>query len=94
MRKQLLKDWTNEQTNIAEQKIAKYFGMSFSYLEKRLGLPYTSSSSLAGFWVCNYTEYFDKQNRFYIRAFALDQENNLVIYCLDNEENELFVTIK
>lgn len=94
MRNNLLKDWTDKQATIAEQKISKYFGMPFSYLEKKLGLAFTSSSSFAAFWVCNCTEYFDKQNRFYIRAFALDQENNLVIYCLDKEENELFTTIK
>ena len=94
MRNELLKSWSESQFDLAEQKIAEYFFESISNLGVRLGLAYTSSSAFAALWVCHKAPYFDKQNHFKIRGFALDKMENLVIYCEDINENELFVTIK
>lgn len=94
MRNELLKSWSEEQYALAVKKIESYYGLSIYYLDSALGLAYTSSGCFAGLWVCNTTEYFDRMDHFRIRGFALDMEENLVIYCEDINENELYVTIK
>lgn len=94
MRENLLKEWNSRQSAIANQKIENYLGLPYSFIDRKYGLPYTSSSSFAALWVCNYNLFFDKQNHYKIRGFALDLDENLVIYCEDIHENELFVTIR
>lgn len=88
-RKDLLQSWDDAQMEDVKSAISKFFGMPYEYLYMRLGLAYTSTSAFAALWVCNMEQPMPKNEKFHIRGFALNTDNQVVAYCEDKEENEL-----
>jgi len=60
-------------------------------VERTLGLPYTSSSSVAGLWVTNEELMYDETRR--IIGFGMDSEENPIAWAWDDEENEIVITL-
>lgn len=105
MRNNLLKSWNDKQNQFVENAIVNYFKQNnpslrhifdmrgcnpFDYLDNYLGLAFTSSSAFAALWVCNVHYPLHQNPNYIIRGFALNDKNEVIIYCLDDEENELF----
>ncbi len=66
---------------------------TFSHLETVLGLAYTSSSSYAGYWICNVTLYLDADKRWQYSAFAIGTDGKFYATIQDKYENEFIIEL-
>lgn len=102
------KEWTEIETKSVEKTIRDWFltreTSALRYgtikfirrpkeLDEILGLAYTSSGKFAGLWICNDEVYLDNDRVYHIRGFVLDDYDKVFAYCMDKDENELFVQI-
>ena len=102
------KEWTEIETKSVEKTIRDWFLTRetsalrygtikfirrFKELDEILGLAYTSSSKFAALWICNDTVYLDNDRIYHIRGFVLDDYDKVFAYCMDKDENELYVQI-
>lgn len=99
--KDLKQEWANEEFDFIDGTIKNIFirktlvdhrgnknrMTSFSTISDFFGLPYTSTSSFAGYWNTNTRFCLDDQEQFNIDGFALGKDGNVYIWCTDNEEN-------
>jgi hypothetical protein len=97
-----IKEWSEKQrkkvnkaicNHLAMQNFAKFYGKSFEQIETYLGLPYTSSSSYAGLWVCNVCEYYKGSSEYYYRAFAIAEDGYIYAILTNDNENEIYIRI-
>lgn len=88
----LLKEWTPQQGDKVERFISKFYKTNYNKVDAHLGLAYTSSSRFAGLWVCNVEEHL--KNGYFIKCFAMDVNENIIIYCLNKDEDEMFILMK
>lgn len=97
-----IKEWSEKQQkkvnkaicrHFAAQNFVKFYGKSFEQIERYLGLPYTSSSSYAGLWVCNVCEYYKGSSEYYYRAFAIAEDGNIYAILTNDDENEIYIKI-
>ena len=65
---------------------------SFSGIDGKLGLAYTSTSDYAGLWVCN-SGYLWADPIHYFIGFAINQNNEVIGIAQDCEENEIYIKI-
>lgn len=83
--------WGKEIKTHREHHPARY--LNFAGLDQLLGLAYTSSSSYAGYWVCNTEVYNDKYAGFHYIGFALGEDGNGYGILWDKDENEIIVNL-
>lgn len=97
-----IKEWSEKQqkkvnkaicVHFAAQNFAKFWGKSFEQIENYFGLPYTSSSSYAGLWVCNVREYYKGSAQYYYRAFAIAEDGCIYAILTNDEEQEIYINI-
>lgn len=107
MKTDFLKNWTPAQFKNAEKQISKFLNSRFFELNKghlsglkyynqysnALGLAYTSSGDFAGLWICNVELYLDAKQVFKIEGFAQDAQGFVYCWCMDANENELYIPI-
>lgn len=101
-----LKSWDEKQFKTMRGAIANHFSgdrlltlrgnyplikWSFDGIDRILGLAYTSSSSYAGFWVCNTEAYNPKYPGYKYVGFALNKDNKAFGILWDEEENEIII---
>jgi hypothetical protein len=65
----------------------------FDCIDRVLGLAYTSSSSYAGYWVCNVTAINPKYLGYHYTGFALSSDNKAYAILWDKEENEIIIPL-
>lgn len=97
-----LKDWGEKQQkkvnkaicdHFAKQNFAKFFGKSFGQIESYFGLPFTSSGSYAGLWVCNVCEFYKGSSEYYYRAFAIAEDGFIYAILTSDKEQEIYIKI-
>ncbi len=97
-----IKEWSGKQqkkvnksicNHFAAQNFTKLWGKSFEQIESYFGLPYTSSSSYAGLWVCNVIEYYKGGAQYYYRAFAIAEDGYIYAILTNDEEKEIYINI-
>ena len=76
-------------TNNEQDKIP-FKAYSFSGINEKLGLAYTSTGDYAGLWVCN-AGYLWADPTHYFIGFAINQNNEVIGIAQDHEENEIFI---
>lgn len=80
--------------NASYKKQMKLVTDNYEFINARLGLAYISvpetSSGFAAIWCCNRYETLPDSPNFKIQGFTLNNKNEIIIYCLDFNENELF----
>lgn len=83
--------------NASYNKQMKLVADKYEFIDARLGLAYTSvpqtSSGFAAIWCCNRYEKLPDNPNYNIHGFALNIKNQVVLYCLDDNENELFISL-
>lgn len=65
---------------------------SFSQLDEKLGLAYTSTGDYAGLWVCNGGYLWADPTHYFI-GFAINEKNEVIGIAYDNDENEIYITL-
>lgn len=103
-----LKEWTPKQFKAIEKKIATHFSgkamntlhgkypamyLNFVALDDRLGLAYTSSSSYAGYWICNTEVKSNQHPEYKYVGFAIGKDDKYYAVLQDKDENELIVEL-
>jgi hypothetical protein len=88
---ELLKTMTPQQGEKVCDFIANFYKCDFEKINRYLGLAYTSSSRFAGYWVCNVEEHF--KNGYYIRCFAMSPDERVVIYCENENDEEMYFLV-
>lgn len=97
-----IKEWSEKQQkkvnraireHFAIQNFTKFWGKSFEQIENYFGLPYTSSSSYAGLWVCNVIEYYKGSTQYYYRAFAIAEDGYIYAILTNDKEQEIYINI-
>lgn len=104
-----LNEWNEKQFADIESAIEKHFKNSklithkgeiqlsildnFKSLENIMGLAYTSSSSYAGYWICNITLYYDKDKKWQYNAFAIGTDGKFYATVQDKYENEFIIEL-
>ena len=92
-----IKEWSEKQQKKVNKAIcnhfAKFRGKSFEQIENYMGLPYTSSSSYAGLWVCNVCEYYKGSAEYYYRAFAIAEDGYIYAILTNDDEKEIYIRI-
>lgn len=78
----------------------RYVVPNFHSIKKRfesvgdiLGLAYTSSSSYAGYWVCNIEAVNFKYPGYHYVGFAMDDKNKCFAILWDKDENEIIISL-
>lgn len=105
---EFLKELNPEQFKTIQKAIAVHFSKgeikthnavfphvkrSFNQIDMIMGLAYTSSSSYAGYWVCNTEVYNDKYPGFNYIGFALSQDGKAYGILWDKDENEIIIPL-
>ncbi len=103
-----LKEWTPEQFRLMRVTIANHFANKyfsgrnmdfqpqvrrFQELDAIMGLAFTSSSSYAGYWVCNDEIVTSKYAGYKYIGFAMNNENKGFAILWDNEEKEIIIPL-
>lgn len=103
-----LQEWTPEQFKAMQRKISAHFTglpmytshgnypemyLGWKAVSDRLGLAYTSSSSFAGYWVCNTEVTYNKLPEYKYTGFALSVDNKAYAILLDKDENEKVIPL-
>lgn len=103
-----LKQWTPQQFKMIESKIASHFRekeiqtlhgnynpsfRTFDKLDEIMGIAYTSSSSYAGYWICNTEVYKAIYPGFHYIGFALSQDGKAYGILWDKDENEIIIPL-
>lgn len=65
----------------------------FENIDNVLGLAYTSSSSYAGYWVCNVEAQNDKYPGYHYTGFAMGAGNKVYAVLDDKDENEIILPL-
>jgi len=81
--------WTSEKSPDADPFIKLGLSASYSRMADYLGLAYTSSSSIAGYWACNDNLYLDNQQNYWLVGFGLDANSFVHAIFWDKDENEI-----
>lgn len=104
-----LTEWTPDQFKGMERKIAQFFSgkpmsthhgnypamfLNWIAISDRLGLAYTSSSSCAGYWICNTEVYSNEFPDYQYIGFALGTNRRPYAILQDKEENEKIIELK
>lgn len=107
-KKNFLQNWTESQCTLMERKISSHFSMKpmqtnhgnypamylgWVAIIERLGLAYTSSSSYAGYWVCNTEVYHKFYPGYTYIGFAMDDKQKGYAILWDKEENEIILPL-
>ncbi len=102
-----LKDWTPAIFTKMQKRISAHFSgkpmstthgnypemyLSWTAVSDRLGLAYTSSSSYAGYWICNTEVYHDEYPGYKYIGFAMANRRPVAILW-DKDEKELIITL-
>lgn len=88
-----LKNWTPEQLKVIEGAISSHFRKGITNCKNWLGLAYTSTSSYAGYWVCNVQiEPVKYPNHSYV-GFALTDSLKPYAILWDKDENEILLPL-
>lgn len=66
---------------------------TFDRLDTLLGLAYTSSSSYAGFWICNITLYYGSDEKWQYNAFTIGADGKFYAVLQDKDENEKIILL-
>ena len=99
--KDLKKEWNDQEYQFVNKIITNLFRrktltdhrgdkkrlISLTSIEDFFGLPYTSTSSFAGIWNTNTRFCLDVEEMYNIDGFALGNDNEVYIWCTDNDEN-------
>lgn len=108
MEKSFLPSWTPRQFEYMERKISAHFSykpmqtlhgnypemyLGWQAVSERLGLAYTSSSSYAGYWVCNTEVYNSKFPGYHYTGFALSSNGKGYAILWDKDENEIIINL-
>ena len=103
-----LQEWTKEQFKAIEKAIARHFNnrelhtnkgeflkyhRTFKMLAEIVGFAYTSSSSYAGYWVCNVELRYNQAPDFKYIGFAIDEANKYYAILWDKDENEILIEL-
>lgn len=103
-----LQEWTPSQFKAIEKAISRHFSfkqirtlhgnypafyMGFKALEEIMGLAYTSSSSYAGYWICNTEVYNEKYPGYYYIGFAISTKGKYYAILWDKDENEIIIPL-
>jgi len=67
--------------------------LGWQAISERLGLAYTSSSSYAGYWVCNTEAYNDKFPGYHYIGFALSSDGKGYAILWNEKENEIIIPL-
>lgn len=104
----LLKKWTPEQFKAMQKRIAQHFYgkeinthhgihnfgyVTFVSLSEIFGLAYTSSSDIAGYWVCNTEVYSPKFTGYKYIGFAMGEDQKGYAVLWDKDENEIILPL-
>lgn len=81
--------WTSEKSPDADPFIKNGLSSSFSRMADYLGLAYTSSSSLAGYWPCNDNLYLNNEQTYWLIGFGMDENSFVHAIFYDKDENEI-----
>lgn len=65
---------------------------TFSQIDEKLGLAYTSTGDYAGLWVCN-GGYLWADNTHYFIGFAINLKGEVIGIADDQEENEIYIKL-
>lgn len=107
IQKTFLAEWNPAQFKAMQRAISRHFSItdirtnkgeypakyrSFEALDEILGLAYTSSSSFAGYWVCN-VDIYGLCTGFRYVGFAMTEAGRPYAILWDAEENEIIRNI-
>lgn len=102
------KEWTNKEYDRALLVIRRWLNsrkfetlhqgelgmfLTAEKMDKVLGFAYTSSGRCAGIFICNTCLYLDKDYKYHIRGFEMDEKDTIYALCYDTDENELLIPI-
>lgn len=100
--------WDNSQLKAMQKKITDHFNgkrfegreqvfapsyRTFKYLSEIFGLAYTSSSSYAGYWICNDEISVLKYPGFKYIGFAMNETGEGFAILWDKDENEIIIPL-
>jgi len=101
-----LPEWTTNQFQAIKKAISNYFyckpistnkgiftTYSFKQLADILGLAYTSTSSYAGYWICNVELKHNTYTDYHYIGFALSTDNKAYAILWDKDENEIIIPL-
>lgn len=103
-----IQEWTPAQFKAIEKAISRHFSfkqirtlhgnypafyMGFKALGEIMGLAYTSSSSYAGYWICNTEVYNDKYPGYNYMGFAISTKGKYYAILWDKNENEIILPL-
>lgn len=100
------KEWANHEYNYALLKIKSWLNsrrfetrdgvlghVCVRDMDKILGLPYTSSGRAAGLFITNTILWLDKEHKYNVYGFEMDEDDTVYAVCHDVNENELLIPI-
>lgn len=103
-----LKEWTPAQFKAMNKAIVKHFDnkyfsgrqmdyqpkyRTFKQLDNIMGLAYTSSSSCAGYWICNDTIVTSKHAPYHYIGFALGSDKKAYAILRNHLEEEMTIEL-
>lgn len=103
-----LHEWDANQFKAIEKAISRHFSgkpmqteqgnypamfLTFAAVADRIGLAYTSSSSYAGYWVCNAAPINPKYPNYRYIGFAISTDGKYYAILWDKDESEIIIHI-
>lgn len=85
-----IKMWFNSRTWETMHGELPYFCF-ISDMDEVLGLPYTSSGRAACVSITNTEVYLDKDHKFKVASFEMDENDIVYAVCRDTNENEILI---
>ena len=86
-----IKNWLNSRRFETREGVLGH--VCVRYMENKLGLPYTSSGRAAGVFITNTILWLDKERKYNVYGFEMDENDIVYAICHDIDENELLIPI-